>query len=660
MPLPDIPDSRKRPSLGPTQQTPRPLKSSTPQTANAVKIPSLPETFDRSQYTKHTDVDKRVLKKPASQSPDQRKWIRSDPKQGRVLASGLDASVKASALLERLQEIISSILISENNPNSPGDNGEIYWVAAEPPCLANSIHIKLEDAIHSVITSGRFRDVCLDDLLSIQRICINSLKRAEYVTVMVADYDNDEAIGEWLERVAVVDNGLKTAKTAVRIMLGDREEKQIYPEDLLASVLNLAKNLVEDVIIRMIEMRPTEERLAVFRTAFAFKEIITGILHELTSVLSLVGELIAKEEVSERAVTTLEFIATPVIFVENASAEKDSAIDIQKVERFRVTVMDILVKIFARYPDQRAFIFDEILTSVEKLSINRQSARQFKLPGSGKNIQLVSALIIRLVQISGTRQDQRRKPRLVLEGDEGIDGYAGLDTNHPDPINALRNLSDPLLQSARKSALYVVNYLVRRAMTSTKTGDQPYRILMDIFTEDLLAVIRFPEWPGAELLLQCILSNVIHIITGDKQTAPAKSLAVDLLGLMGSGICGVVAYLREIHKNASKDDAGANHIHSLTEGYLSNGYMPSVEGEIIKWHGPYRYSLAYLTELSADDASLQNSREFYLMAWGAKVFTFSQRMEGSDLETEEAVDEIQKTAANLERAMTDSDWTEDL
>jgi cohesin loading factor subunit SCC2 len=590
------------------------------------------------------------------------------------LGSGIDQRIKADGFLKSLQKFLHSIFEAEDNlsPDTSdrvADKGSKYWmVGSRSPCLATAVQVKLEDAIHKVIMSGRFRDVSVDDLVRIQKLCENSLKQAESIGVMVSADDDDLAIEEWLARISLVDNGLKTAKTVIRIMLGGREEKQIYPEDALASVLNLTKNIIEEAINRIIEMRPMGEEHAVFKVASSYKKILGGLLHEITGLLSLIGEFLASEEVSDHTITTLEFIAAPVIFVENASTEKESVFDVQKVERFRVTAMDVFAQVFARYSDQRTFIFDQILTSLEKLSVNRQSARQFKLAETGKNIQLVSALIIRLVQISGTYQDRRKKRRLILDEDGEVttekfddsNDYKGREVEHIGSVDGLYAMSNSLLDSARKSALYVVNFLVQRAMKSTKSGDQPYRILMDIFTEDLITVLGFPEWPGAELLLQCILGSMFRIVDGDKQTAPAKSMALDLLGLMGSAICDVVTYLRESHKKVVVEgDKRARYLYTLTEDYLSGVSATKIEERLIDWHGPFRYSLEHLLEIVTHSPSLRSAWGYYLTTWSTRVCALSEKLDGeNDKESEQVAKEMARTAANLRRTMVDNDWIE--
>jgi len=89
-----------------------------------------------------------------------------------------------------------------------------------------------------------------------------------------------------------------------------------------------------------------------------------------------------------------------------------------------------LAQIFARYEDQRIFIFDEILTSLEKLPVNRQSARQFKLVEGGKNIQLVSALMMTLVQTSATYNPPQKSRSLEAIGEDGEVIYVGDKKSH--------------------------------------------------------------------------------------------------------------------------------------------------------------------------------------------------------------------------------------
>ena len=139
-------------------------------------------------------------------------------------------------------------------------------------------------------------------------------------------------------------------------------------------------------------------------------------------------------------------------------------------------------------------------------------------------------------------------------------------------------------------------------MRSTKTGDAPYRHLMDIFTEDFLAVLQSPEWPGAGLLLEQILRSMVTIVDGDKQPAPAKTMALDLLGLMGSAICDINVHMKGFYANRETLDVFDSHMANITENYFTG---QTENEDVIDWESPHRCTAEYLAEQNIQDESFQ-------------------------------------------------------
>ncbi|KAL7266770.1 Sister chromatid cohesion protein 2 [Rhizina undulata] len=658
------------------------------QLAKAVIITS-PAELDRSEYTKHTDIDKKLRKlkhieTSLTSKSRKRKRSQSDVEEEETLAAGVDQRAKADNLLGSLQSFINSIFEAEDNlsPDTSGriaDKNSKFWMTStldgDSPCLATAVQLKLEGSIHKVISARRFNEIPVDDLVRLQKLCESSLKLAEVTDLMPSEDFGEQAAEEWLGKAGIVDNALKTARTVLRIMLGAREEKQLYSEDLVANVVRVVKNLTDGAINPMIEMRSTGEKQALFKAATSQKKILQGLLHETTMVFSSLAHLLAAEEVVEGVFTSMQFMASAVVFLENAGAEKDSVFGIQKVERFRVAAMDIIAKIFERYPGQRTYVFDDILVSLEKLSINRQSGRQFKLVEGGKNIQLVSALVMRLVQISGTYQVRKKKRELVTgEGGEVIhdkeekihktlDDMNDAETDPGGVVDRLYSMCNPLSESAQKDAGYFINFLVQRAMRATKNGDTPYRHLMDIFTEDFITVLGSPEWPAAQTLLRAILQSMFALIDGDKkQSSTGKPMAYDLLGLMGSGICDLLVHLRESNRfKEGETDSADGHITGLTERYLEslNGRGGGIEEELIDWDGPFRYALEHLLETNVQDASFQTACGYYLTAWSTRICAFFDKVRDKGDGDDDMIMDLARVASNLTRITLDKSWIDD-
>lgn len=94
----------------------------------------------------------------------------------------------------------------------------------------------------------------------------------------------------------------------------------------------------------------------------------------------------------------------------------------------------------------------------------------------------------------------------------------------------------------------------------------------------------------------------VNIVDGDKQPAPAKTMALDLLGLMGSTICDINVHMKGFYANRESLDAFDSHMASITESYFTN----QAGGEdVVDWESPHRCAAEYLAEQNIQDESLQ-------------------------------------------------------
>lgn len=634
------------------------------------------------KYEKLDQKLKQAKPHTPSSSSKGRKRRRSDSDDGDDgrIAVGADQRAKADSSLSSLMNLLDVIFQAEDSLQADmsgtcGDRSETskLWMPGTPdPCLSTAVQTKVESSIKKAISMKRFAQVPVEELIRLEKLCDNALKRTETENIMPPEDPAESDLEDWFGRIGAVDNGLKSAKTVLRIMAGGREEKQIYSEDLLATVLLLVKNLIEGTLNPMIEMRSGGDRQGAFRSAFPQKKILGGLLHEVTTVISLFSQIFANEEATESAINSALYMAAAIVFIENATNEKDSILGIQRVEVFRMAAMDILAKIFARYPEQRSnIIFEQILTNLEKLPVNRATARQFKLVDGGKNIQLVSALIMRLVQTGGTYQPKKRKRRPTSDGDGDAQPEEGVGGENRDQeertsngtVAKLYQLCSPLLEDAQVTSTSIVNYLVQKAMNTTKTGDQPYRHLLDIFTEDFLAVLGSPEWPAAELLLRNLARSMCNIIDVEKQPVTAKTMALDMLGVMGSGICDLVVHLREGRRN--RDSGSDAQVFLLIDKYLeieSSGAnktsaVAALDEELLDWEGPFRIALEHLFEARSHDSALQSACGYYLTLWSSKVCTLWEKV--AEDEDDVAVD-VSRCASNLKQITLHREWDDDI
>lgn len=531
--------------------------------------------------------------------------------------------------------------------------------------LSSDAHTRLQKAIRKVSGFDRLQDIPSDYLKRIQKLCERPILAAQSAPLTLHDPLNEAEVQEWLGKVEDVLNALLSIGTLLQTMSGRQTERDLCPEDLIEAIPLVVEQVFDHCIIPAVESRPGGKDAEHFKFFSAQRRIIASLIHQSKKALTLFADFLSRIEVPESPINSALFFAAKLIFVENAHNEKDSAVGSSKFEPARRGAMDVLAKIFSRYPAQRSYILDQILGSLEKLPSTRQSARQFKL-ADGKNIQLLTALVIQLVQTTALETPSRSKSKRRLQastgdGDELMgddDDVKNGDSDDEDDDESLERLAakvNRLYDNAIRSAQYIVTFIVQRAMNATKSGDQPFRNILDLFTEDLINVLGSTDWPASELLLRIMASHMVGIADLDKSSAQAKSMALELLGWMGSAISDLIATAQ--HMLPALEDADSELTDSLKqqfEDFSSRALHPQ---DLVAPNGPYRMALEYLSQdTSSDNSQLISTRGFYLAAWAKVVCNLYYNSEDKEEMAED--DMTNELVVLLSRSFSEPRWLE--
>ncbi|KAI9649885.1 Sister chromatid cohesion protein 2 [Ciborinia camelliae] len=604
--------------------------------------------------------------------PIKRRRAGSDEYEGNV--SGIiDQREKAEIAVRNLREYLQDIFEAENQFQPDTDISSNFFISTiDGIGLAANPQSRVEGLLNRIIEVGRFKQVPLDDLIRIQKLSEAALKETETLNLKIDEEMGESDVETLFLQVANAELGLKSARTSLRLMTGGRDEKQLYSEDVIQSALNAFKNIMETFIIPIVELRSSGSTSTLFKLLSAQKKVILNLLAQCRRLLSLMAVLVADIDLSETVINSLEFVATKLIFVENAHAEKDSILGISKFDSLRVVAMDVLAQVFNNHPKERAEIFNEILTSLEKLPVSKQSARQFRLADGG-SIQLVSALIMKLIQTCARKTDdakekRRLKVQQAINGDdegqedEIDDGNSRrrYDTEkraveqNVTAIYELKECGASLLESATQNTGYVVNFIVSRAIKSTKNGDTPYRNLLDLFVEDFITCLNSTEWPAAELLLRVFLFKMVQLAEVDKTPAPAKNMALDLLGSMGAAISELHSHVRKTASSLeNRDGHMGKALSRMVEESLKN---EANIHEILAWGGPYFMSLDYMEDRCFTDPQLASSVSLLIVQWASKLVIEYDNISNDDPDHERIEENYGKVAYRLRMMITDKRW----
>jgi cohesin loading factor subunit SCC2 len=600
----------------------------------------------------------------------------------------VDQRQKGDAAVIALQSLLHEIFSADDifDPDVTQHSGYLA-VAETDDGRVSTIQPGVQDTLDAAVQAVE-KYTCLDgipieDVLRVQKLNERAVSSANSLQLAIGSDWSPEDEQFWLHKVEQAGSGLLAARTMLRIMNAGRQEKELQSEDHLRVVLDLLKTVIDTAIIPIVQERsfvgekirggdkPQHNPKFVIATNYRthLKVLLTGV----TRLFRLFAKLLARVDVDESAISSIVYMSKSLIFAENAATDKESVFGIQPFESTRKFAMDVLGRIFTRYPNQRQYVIDEVLTSLEKLPATKQSARQYRLH-DGKAIQLVSALLMRFVQTSAIRNSTALHLRTNAGDDdeEDADGsdedmkdeesedeiQGSISVNNRGAPKDLASVIKDQHEAASNNARYIVTALINRASKTAKNSDEPYRKLMDIFTEDFLSVLGSSDWPAAELLLRMMLTSFIGLAEDPKKPVPARNLGLELMGTMGSSILALQLQTRNASRNVDPDESPLVNtmLSSFRNAEANNKDVDS--NDLLGFNGPYRFVLEYLRARdNGSDAQLQTAKGFLLVQWANQLCT--ARAGSIDSENSDMPDKSKDLKDKLRNMIVDPQWLEE-
>ncbi|GAM90164.1 hypothetical protein ANO11243_082040 [Dothideomycetidae sp. 11243] len=538
-------------------------------------------------------------------------------------SAAADQRQKAAVAADRFHTFTSDLFEAEIDFESGDDRARQIFMSIDTAdggltILQPEAQFRLDKVTTSLLRFKATSSVPIEDLARLQKLSAGTVRAASDKYLGIGSGWDDDDLQEWTNKLALAEQAFVASRTILRIMSSGIEDKQLFSEEILSSMLEFIKHTVDSCVISIVELRPSGDSDDAFKIAQRNKEKIVRVFGSLTKSLGLLGDVIYKVDLDDTVLTAVESLCVTLIFVENAPSETTSALGVQSFERVRRSGMDVLAKLFARNPSHRQSIFDDVLTSLERLPVSRQSARQYTLPDA-KSIQLVSALLLRLVQTSAIAVTTGASNGFQKAGsaDDGSDQDAenedddGYDMGTNNGMG-LESMVIPAYEKALGHARYVTNFLVSRALNSTKASGEPYRVLLDIFVDDFINVLGNTDWPAAEMMLRQLLNRFWEITENTKSPAPSKAMALDIMGSMLTGITDMRLKASEL---ISKTQEESRLFRRLKNLYALVDSDEATDADALSLKGPYRAVFEYLRMRPDSDSNVSTALGYHLTQW---------------------------------------------
>lgn len=631
--------------------------SSTPVRAPVPAVMIKPKSVRCEEYQRYDNID-------LAESLSQQK--KEDNRKGGATVLRPHEREIADRKIEELQALVTSL--SEDKDDFDGSENfmRVTTVDGESNVLKSRPMDNLSDKMSNVVNLGRFSALPVDLVMQIQSL----LHPTVTSTAKNGLFPQDEGTLELAESVETAQFALKASKLLLKTMIEGRDDFRVRREEIIDIIIDLVKLIKDACLVPIVQSRRSGVSEDLFTAALGYKKELQTVLRLCGNVLSNFATLIGKFNLSDRALNTLEFLTLELLVEQNSDHEKDSIFTVVKFEQFRQKAMDVLAQIFSRHPGQQTSILNGIFSNLEKLPDKKASARQFK---SAREVPImtISALFMRFVQVVATNRESHNIVDLESttdsdREDEGSDYEIGRSTakktkkankNSGTPIQIALNLTS----NATRIAHHIATSLIDRASNVSKTGDKPFRNLLDLFIDDFCNVLGSPEWPAAVLLLQQLLVRMRTILQGEqaaKQTVVDKDMALTTMTRIGCGIIDFKHSLKQLKRkiDISQSNLSSRLVHLVDEA-ISDDPKESIDAvDLFAFDGPYRMIIESLSEyldlrLSQDDPHLQSVTGCYVSSWLAAVSkAFNDQ---GDRSQPQAAKDVQQ---HLEAIIMDPKW----
>ncbi|KAJ7457662.1 hypothetical protein B0H11DRAFT_208709 [Mycena galericulata] len=463
------------------------------------------------------------------------------------------------------------------------------------------------------------------------------------------------------------------AECCVALLGAGRLTKQLYSEELITACMSAVKNQLTKVIYPFVEASagavPGSEMLQHVLRIGSHRHILSETFQALSAVLPRLSTLVNAEAVamSDSIIIQAVYIAIGPFFVIDAGEdgdkkkEKESAVirtfGKSAMRGLRLDALSLIRAIFANHDDQREWIIEEILTSLIKLSDTKQKAGQFRLR-DGRSIRTVSALLLQLVQTSAhdvriTAQDiaKERQNKIALRRQESFSENQSQTLIAEDFLDdqdtAEIRLYKSGLDSATKAAKKIVIFLTQRSgkgKATKNSNEAEYRAIFDNLISDLLAVLYWPEYPAASLLLSIaskfMLSSLDDVKTSQTDNNAAKTMALDHLGVIAARIR---TSMLKFQPGGSGDSAPKTKPLKPLDEIVAKLDVKRLERLLAS----HQEVAAHLSKRSSEDQAYDSARELTAATLGLELATALDRLNLSISHPEEDDDLNIKDTSNL-------------
>ncbi|CDK24589.1 unnamed protein product [Kuraishia capsulata CBS 1993] len=305
--------------------------------------------------------------------------------------------------------------------------------------------------------------------------------------------------------------------TYFSLLKSGSSEKQLNLSPLMETIVDTIYSIVDDGV----------------RPFYATETETSAPLELVLSICSVINELsdyIRENTMDESIITRLEYLTIKVLFFNVPNKRVSSGWDIAKL---RLSFSELLSAIFSSAESQRSYIIEELCLNFDKTPSTSSAARSFKT-SRGLCVSVFTMLTVNLVTESFSPQtfDFNEDFWSIFHSQD-----ANIDNSKKQALQSTLDRFELFIDEQTTKRDETVSNLTSSLLSKIVTDSEiTTRKIFEIFVEDLLAMMEFPEWPAAETILFFLTKGLVYMATSEEHNAVIEAFALEMIGLIGCKI----------------------------------------------------------------------------------------------------------------------------
>ncbi|XP_010259396.1 PREDICTED: nipped-B-like protein isoform X2 [Nelumbo nucifera] len=234
---------------------------------------------------------------------------------------------------------------------------------------------------------------------------------------------------------------------------------------------------------------------------------VNSILQKLCTILGFLEDFLLIERLPDSCILQLMKTSFGTFLVDN-------------IQLLQLKAISLICGVYSSYTQHRNFLIDETLQLLWKLPSSKRALRAYHLPDEEqRQIQMITALLIQLVQCSANLPEALRQP---LTGSQILE--ASLDPSYPTKCH----------EAATEGCCLFWTRVLQR-FTTVKTQDaSELKVIMENLVMDLLTTLNLPEYPASAPILEVLCVLLLQNAGLKSKDISARSMAIDILGTVAA------------------------------------------------------------------------------------------------------------------------------